>query len=585
MKEKTTSYEVIARKWRPQQFSDVVGQEHVRRTLINAITTGRVAHAYLFVGPRGVGKTSIARILAKALNCHTGITATPCDKCNSCLAIAAGNDMDVQEIDGASNRGVDEIRELRQNIRYAPIGRYKIYIIDEVHMLTTEAFNALLKTLEEPPPHVKFLMATTEPQKIPSTILSRCQRFDLRRIPLKLLVERLKLIAKEEGVRIDDEALIAVARAAEGGLRDAESALDQLIAFQGKEITEEHVLSVFGLASRNKLEELAHCILSGNIPQVVDLISEFDTNGIDMQRVLIELLEHMRNLLIYLEVGGEIAKLDLLEGQLETLKKQAPLTNSERVFAIIDILAETIDKIRFALSKKTLVETALIRAARLTKLVPLVDLIEELNKIKSALAKGGGGGVSSSEAGKTLFSGSLITSAEKRNLESNVGQEIKAGSSVEPESINKKKLSVSDIELLKKEWRSFIEKVGKLAKLAEAPLFNAEPVAMDENSLTLRLDPEFASDMQRLQEPRNKSAIQSVLFNMFKRKFILNFELKPVVKGAEEAKYEKEASSSASSRPAGKALNVKQKALNNKAVQQTLDAFNGTIQEVRGMEE
>jgi DNA polymerase-3 subunit gamma/tau len=583
MKEKATAYEVIARKWRPKQFADVVGQEHVTRTLINAINTGRVAHAYLFVGPRGIGKTSIARILAKALNCHTGITSTPCDKCNSCVSIAAGNDMDVQEIDGASNRGIDEIRELRQNARYSPLGRHKIYIIDEVHMLTPEAFNALLKTLEEPPAHVKFFMATTEPQKIPATILSRCQRFDLRRIPLKLLVDRLKLISKEEDVNIEDEALLAVARASEGGLRDAESALDQLIAFQGKTIKEEHVLAVFGLASRRTLEELAYHILSGNISQIVSLINEFDINGIDMQRILIELLEHMRNLLIYIEAGNEIAKLDLLEGQMETLKQHAAATNSERVFAIIDILAETIDKIRFALSRKTLVETALIKAARLVKMVPLLDLIDELKKIKSEIGRG----TVTAPPPKNLFGAGNDDTNSKAQEEKSAASTTSERDSSQQQPYNIKKLPQADIELLKNEWRSFVEKVGKLAKLAEAPLLNAMPVAMDEMSLTLRMDPEFASDMQRLQEPRNKNAIQAILFNMFKRRFILNFELKPLDdNNALDANKEgAERKTSAPEKAASKTANIKQKAALNKAVQQTLDAFNGTIQEVRSLEE
>ena len=252
------SYEVLARKWRPQQFDDVVGQDHVTQTLKNAITSERIAHAYLFVGPRGIGKTSVARIFAKALNCEEGPTETPCDKCDSCREIATGTNLDVIEIDGASNNSVDQIRDLRETVKYAPNhGTFKVYIIDEVHMLSNAAFNALLKTLEEPPPHVKFIFATTEPEKILATIVSRCQRFDLRRIPVGLIIDRLKGIAEAEGITIDDDALLAVARGAEGGMRDAQSALDQLISFCGKSIKEENVLSVFGLVAREKLEGLA----------------------------------------------------------------------------------------------------------------------------------------------------------------------------------------------------------------------------------------------------------------------------------------------------------------------------------------
>ena len=244
------SYQVFARKYRPQTFDNLVGQEHVTRTLKNAVAQNRLAHAYLFVGPRGIGKTSTARILAKALNCVQGPTTTPCGVCDSCKEITGGNSLDVLEIDGASNNGVEQVRELRDNVRYAPAkGRFKIYIIDEVHMLTSQAFNALLKTLEEPPAHVKFIFATTEPQKVLPTILSRCQRFDLHRIPANLIAKHLQYIAGEEKVKLEPAAAHAIAKGADGGLRDAESMLDQLVAFCGDAIAEADVLNVFGFTS------------------------------------------------------------------------------------------------------------------------------------------------------------------------------------------------------------------------------------------------------------------------------------------------------------------------------------------------
>src|SRR5208337_4197437 len=255
---------VIARKYRPQRFEDVVGQEHVTQTLANAIARQRIAHAYLFVGPRGTGKTTIARIFAKCLNCTNGPKVDFPEDDPKAKEIADGRSMDVMEIDGASNRGIDEVRELRETVKYVPASsRFKIYIIDEVHMLTKEAFNALLKTLEEPPAHVKFMFATTEPEKVLPTILSRCQRFDLRRIPTALIVKHLEQIAKNEDVKIDPAALHAIARGADGGMRDAESTLDQLISFCGREITEPDVLSMFGLVSQSQILALAEAVLSG----------------------------------------------------------------------------------------------------------------------------------------------------------------------------------------------------------------------------------------------------------------------------------------------------------------------------------
>ena len=331
------AYEVLARKWRPQQFDDVVGQEHVTRTLKNAIETGRVAHAYMFVGSRGIGKTTSARILAKALNCEKGPTTEPCDVCESCREIMSFSSLDVIEIDGASNNGVDQVRDLRDNARYAPVrGPYKIYIIDEVHMLSTAAFNALLKTLEEPPPHVKFIFATTDVHKVLPTILSRCQRFDLRRISVQDIVGRLKAGCDEEGITISEDALLAIARGAEGGMRDATSALDQIISFRGKEIEEEDVLSVFGLVSRKALDELTKAILSSDVPQIISIVAQMDRGGKDLPRLVMELLEQFRNLLVVLYAGKGADALELPPSQIGFYEELAAATESGRVLRIID---------------------------------------------------------------------------------------------------------------------------------------------------------------------------------------------------------------------------------------------------------
>src|SRR4051812_15351949 len=294
------NYQVFARKYRPQTFDDLVGQSHVAQTLKNAVAQNRLAHAYLFVGPRGVGKTSTARILAKALNCEKGPTVTPCGVCDNCKEIAAGNSLDVIEIDGASNNSVEDVRDLRDKVRYAPAkGKYKIYLIDEVHMLSSAAFNALLKTLEEPPPHVKFIFATTEPQKVLPTIVSRCQRFDLHRIPANLIADHLQFIAKKEKITLEPVAGHAIARGAEGGLRDAESMLDQLVAFCGDKIAESDVLNVFGFTGEQTVIDFTGRILRGATAETIELLHEQCKTGKDMMRLMSDLISYLRDLLVF----------------------------------------------------------------------------------------------------------------------------------------------------------------------------------------------------------------------------------------------------------------------------------------------
>src|SRR5580698_1295630 len=324
------SYQVIARKYRPQRFSDVVGQEHVTQTLSNAIAQNRIAHAYLFVGPRGTGKTTIARIFAKCLNCTGGPKVDFSDDDPRCKEITEGRSIDVLEIDGASNNGVEQVRELRETVKYAPASsKFKIYIIDEVHMLSTAAFNALLKTLEEPPAHVKFMFATTEAEKVLPTILSRCQRFDLRRIPSALITKQLAQIAKLEKVNIDPAALEAIARGAEGGMRDAESTLDQLISFCGDKIEEADVLSMFGLAAQGQILGLSHAILAGEAEKALRELDELSKHGKDLGRLLSDLLNHFRNLLIYQVSRGDLKLLEVSEMEAASLKEQSAGANQE----------------------------------------------------------------------------------------------------------------------------------------------------------------------------------------------------------------------------------------------------------------
>jgi DNA polymerase III subunit gamma/tau len=381
------SYEVFARKYRPQTFDDLVGQTHVSRTLKNAVTQNRLAHAYLFVGPRGVGKTSTARILAKSLNCIKGPTVTPCGECDNCLEIAAGNSLDVIEIDGASNNSVEDVRQLRENVRYAPAkGRYKIYLIDEVHMLSAAAFNALLKTLEEPPQHVKFIFATTEPQKVLATILSRCQRFDLHRIPANLIAQHLRFIAGKEKITLEPAAAHAIARGAEGGLRDAESMLDQLVAFCGNKISESDVLNVFGFTSEQTVIDLTGQILRGKTPDAIELLHQQSESGKDMMRLMSDLIAYLRDLLVF-KAKPDALKEDVDPDVQKSLAAHAELISTDRLLDLIDQFAAAEGRMKWVPNKKLHFEVAIIKAIQSLGQATLDEVIEKLGELRDGGGK------------------------------------------------------------------------------------------------------------------------------------------------------------------------------------------------------
>ena len=555
------NYTVLARRYRPQTFSDIIGQEPVARALTNAIKSNRVAHAYLFTGARGVGKTSTARILARALNCEKGPTATPCGECAICKNIAAGEDVDVLEIDGASNRRIDEIRDIRSNVQYRPSrARYKIYIIDEVHMLTKEAFNALLKTLEEPPPHVKFIFATTEVEKVPITILSRCQRFDFAGIPVPRIVEQLRAIVANEGMQADDEALELVARRAGGSMRDAQSLLDQLLAFGGDRLTADQVHHLLGTAGDERIIALAEAVLAHDVKQALDLLDEAVVSGLQLGELLDQMIAYWRDLMVVHCAGTEGRDLSVPSRHRETLLRQAKSLPLDAILAGLDILSTTKSYLKNSNHGRTLVEMALVRLGRLENLVALPYLVRALSQQRGMI------GPTAPSAG--VSSVSLPEGVKKKPPEA--AENGAAG----PRPLTEETLAAV--------WSQTLRKVpGLLARQLER---GANPAIFAPKTLVLRFPVEYNGAKEHCQAPSCVADVETALREITGQSWAIRIEGLAGETGAPPAEPDdsRDNRSSAVAPPAasGTRRNAREEAQKLPLIQRAIDVLGASLQRV-----
>ena len=498
------AYVALYRRWRPESFADLVGQEHISRTLSRAVMSGQTSHAYLFTGPRGTGKTSTAKILARALNCAEGPTLTPCGVCDSCRSISDGSSMDVFEIDAASNRGIDEIRDLRESVKFAPTeGHYKIYIIDEVHMLTTEAFNALLKTLEEPPERVIFILATTEPHKVPATIQSRCQRYDFHRITVTEIRDRLIYVCKESDIAAEEDALGIIAAQADGGMRDALSILDQCMALAEGTLTAERVQEALGLVGRAWIRRMAGEIAARDAAALIAQLSELLQSGRELKQVLAELAQHFRRLMIA-GVGGTVSAAELCAGDAEELRMDAAQFTQEEIMSILRRLNETMQELRTSPQPRIAVETLLIGLCHTEGTAPsgestapptggadaarIARLEAQVEELAARLAAGGTPVSVSASATASAAPSSRLHAAKADGAAAKPAPK-KAASSAAKEAADG-----APRQLDMKIWQSFQTRLKERNRLAASLLSGAAYEGMTETHFFIRPSSDMARD-------------------------------------------------------------------------------------------
>jgi len=564
------SYQVLARKWRPQNFDEVVGQPHVTKTLQNAVRSERVAHAYLFTGARGVGKTSVARILAKSINCEGTTESPPCNDCSNCREITNGNSVDVLEIDGASNRGIDSIRELRETVRYRPAkSRYKIYIIDEVHMLTTEAFNALLKTLEEPPEHILFIFATTEPHKILSTILSRCQRFDFRRIAMGEIVKHLSKISSSEQIQVSEEILFSVAREADGSMRDAQSLMEQLLAFSAEGLNDAEILDMLGVVDRRSVHQVGRAILDGDVRACVNAVEDLYRRGIDSRRFCQHLCDHFRNLYFStLQKEDDFLQWDLPPEEKQLLTEEANRTTPETLYLYFQMILRSEESIRRSSLPRIALEMLLVRLARIPQLESLDHLLEKLETLQVDLESGDRSCVA--QVSDAQLDGGKSHKVQK--LEPSPAEEVAArvpSSAAIDFSGAAGHASVPNKPLDPREsWASFLKWVQTQDPVLHAKLVHSRIADCNDGKIELEVAEVFED---ALKEPRTMAKLTN-LANLF-----LGISSQWVVKRGSKRQSDKQDGSDAKKSKS----NTKRLVMEHPVVQQALEVLGGELIDIK----
>ncbi|WP_408955287.1 DNA polymerase III subunit gamma/tau [Natroniella sp. ANB-PHB2] len=554
------TYVSLYRKWRPNTFSDIAGQKNVVKTLKNAIQLDRIAHAYLFCGPRGTGKTSTAKILTKALNCQDGPTVSPCNQCESCLNITENNPVDMIEIDAASNRGIDKIREIREKIRSSPLkGNYKVYIIDEVHMLTTEAFNALLKTLEEPPSYVIFILATTEPHKLLPTILSRCQRFDFSRLSIGDIKDRLGYICEQEGIKAGSQVLSLIARNADGGMRDAISILDQAISYSGDEITTSDLEAVLGLVSNQALFKLTEIIFEAQMEEALSLVNQIVNQGKDIKRFVNDLIYHFRNLLLVKECKSNERLLDITTDKNSKLIEQSKKVETFQLLQLIEIANEIESDLKETTQPRIVLEMGIIKLIKFEENRSLVGILERISRLEERIING--------EIEVKTMDSKVKQSDEKTDVNrSEVSTSKKIISSKNESSSEKDQKAVANSSLtlneVKNKWEDILDYLKKKRKMRlQALLRDADPIKLDDNKLVIAFKHEFHKDSVEQEK--------EILAKIIKKIFGIDLQVKCVF-SRNKSKGSKE--------------NNKEEIMQHQLVKQAVEVFDGEVVRIESVD-